>query len=232
MEPYERETILDCYTFTYAVEDDTVKTKWESGDKICLPHIVSRDLLNNVDGPWQFKLTNPVTGLYTHVGALGRTAQPSQTSVNVPQWILSKLQLEIGSKVRIEQVALPKAVKVVFKPDSETFFEDVTNQKTALEQGLQTFACLTKGDTIRVICDGCPYDLHVEKLCPENACSIIDTDLTTDFVESDEGKQKREAREAREAKAAERVRAREAPKTSTAFTVSVSRKKAEKGPTD
>lgn len=70
---------------------------------------------------------------------------------------MQNMTLEEGDLVQMESVSLPVGTFSKFQPLSPDFL-DITNPKAVLENGLRSFACLTKGKSIFI--DLCIYMIH------------------------------------------------------------------------
>jgi ubiquitin fusion degradation protein 1 len=95
--------------------------------------------------------------------------------------MLDHLCIEDGELIQIKNVSLPLATFSKFQPQSVDFL-DITNPKAVLELKLRYFACLTKGDIIRINYNDKNYELLVLETTPGDAVSIIECDMKVDFA--------------------------------------------------
>ena len=132
------------------------------------------DELEWIEGPMLFKLTCDRNFRYTHVGVLEFTANLDR--IHVPKWIMKNLLIKEGDKVTIESILLPPATYLKFQPQSVEFL-DIKEPKVVLQQQLQKYACITRGDLIAIKHDDKFYELWVLDVKPEAAVTIIDCEL-------------------------------------------------------
>lgn len=84
--------------------------------------------------------------------------------------------LQEGDFLNVESTHLPVATFSCFQPQSVDFL-DITNPKAVLENGLRSFACLTKGDVIAIKYNDKVYELSVLETKPGPAVVIIECDM-------------------------------------------------------
>jgi len=152
----------------------------ERGGKIIMPPSALEQLTRlNINYPMLFKLTNKKTRRETHCGVLEFVADEGK--VYLPLWMMHNMTLEEGDLVQMESVSLPVGTFSKFQPLSPDFL-DITNPKAVLENGLRSFACLTKGDVIAVQYNQKVYELCVLETKPGDAISIIECDMNVEFA--------------------------------------------------
>lgn len=161
------------------------KLEHEHSNKIIMPiSAMERLLAIEVSYPMQFRLNYEEK--YTHVGVIEFTAEEGYCYI--PNWIISMLKIPQGAIVDLINVELPVATFVKFKPVSMGIL-DHDDHKKLLEDNLRNFACLTVGDVITInepIYNASgyvlkKYELEVIELKPSNQCSIIESDIETEF---------------------------------------------------
>lgn len=133
----------------------------------------------NINYPMVFKLTNRKTERITHCGVLEFVADEGK--VYLPHWMMHNLLLQEGDFLNVESTHLPVATFSCFQPQSVDFL-DITNPKAVLENGLRSFACLTKGDVIAIKYNDKVYELSVLETKPGPAVVIIECDMNVDFA--------------------------------------------------
>eukprot|EP01138_Halocafeteria_seosinensis_P006991 gb/GECG01007149.1/.p1 GENE.gb/GECG01007149.1/~~gb/GECG01007149.1/.p1 ORF type:complete len:421 (+),score=49.41 gb/GECG01007149.1/:1-1263(+) len=180
---------LRCYSMAASGKDDK-----ERGDKVILPESKFQTLtMMQVQWPIQFKVSNENLQRYTHVGVLEFTAPEGR--VYVPHWIMQNLLVEEGDMLRFTNVSLPKGTFVKIRPRSSDFL-DISDPKAVLEMSLRNYSCLTKDDQVCINYNDRNYFFDVLELKPDNAVSIVETDMEVDFAppadyeEPDYGKKK------------------------------------------
>lgn len=162
----------------YAVVPFSAKRNLENGGKIILPPSALRTLSQmNIVYPMLFRIESRPK--FTHCGVNGFTAE--EGVVLVPHWIMQNLSVELGSLVLVSNVSLPLATFSLFKPRNEAFFQ-IQDHKSVLEQALGSYSCLTVGDVITISHEGQNHVIEVAKTEPENAVSIVECDMSVEFV--------------------------------------------------
>eukprot|EP01071_Lankesteria_metandrocarpae_P007008 Lankesteria_metandrocarpae@DN4552_c0_g1_i1.p3 len=96
--------------------------------------------------------------------------------------MMNNLLLKEGDIVRIVNTSLPKGTYVKLQPVT-TDFLDVANPKAVLENALRHFATLTVGDNIVIQYNNKNFEIEIIEAEPNNAISVIETDVKVDFVE-------------------------------------------------
>jgi ubiquitin fusion degradation protein 1 len=95
--------------------------------------------------------------------------------------MMQNLGIGEGDVVRVANVSLQKGKYVKLQPQSVDFL-DLTNPKAVLEVQLRNFACLTKGDVIRVMYLNKAYDISILETKPADAICIVEADVEVDFA--------------------------------------------------
>ncbi|KAJ1670524.1 ubiquitin fusion degradation protein, partial [Spiromyces aspiralis] len=126
-----------------------------------------------------FRITNTRTGEYSHAGVLEFTSEMGR--VWLPEWMMEKLQIRERDMVEIMNVTLPKCKFTKLEPQSVDFLE-ITDTRAVLEKAMTNYSTLTKGDVIPFKYAGKEYKIKVLELRPQDAVSIIETDMETDFA--------------------------------------------------
>ena len=98
----------------------------------------------------------------------------------MPYWIMQNLLLSEGDHVTVQNVTLPLANFVKFRPRSVDFI-NLSNPKTVLENTLRNFSCLTVDDQICINYNGKNYFIDVTEVKPSPAACIIEADVNVDF---------------------------------------------------
>lgn len=177
MGPFSRQ--YHAYSMIYA---DEKAQNANYGGKIFLPPSALQVLMNkpDIEYPMMFKLTNPVLSMSTHAGVLEFTAPEGQCYV--PSWIMSQLCLENGQVIQVNYTTLPKASFAKFQPQSANFIEDIGDHRAMLERHLRDYSCISKDDIIVVNYLNKDYKILIMETKPNNAVSIVDTDMNVDFA--------------------------------------------------
>lgn len=215
-------------------EDKGIK---RAADKMLLPPSVGNILMDQkayTNGAYFFELKNEV-GRMTHAGLLdfasaeGFVAIPPKVARCLwgPNCIITEAvdtvtggapmpglcsSDTISGPLQVTYRRLSKGTKVVFQPRSAEFQSKVGEQiREVLEEALLQHSCLTVGDWIQVVYEGECFDVRVRELEPENAVSIIDTEMEAEIHPSVETEEKiiEEEMAARKALEEKRLRERE-----------------------
>ncbi|TVU21954.1 hypothetical protein EJB05_31625 [Eragrostis curvula] len=180
-----------CLPTSYLGRGDIV----EDGNKVFLPtSAVDRVCSLNLEWPLHFRIQNPSTGRASHCGMLEFVAE--EGFIHVPTWfdlsswltdlaspfqLMERLGLEVNDLVLLQQKALPAATFLKLQAHTKDFL-DVAYPRELLEHNLKKYACLTAGETITVTEGDRRYCLNVLELQPEDAVSVLETDVNTDFA--------------------------------------------------
>jgi len=166
-------------SFFAATKNTGDPTNYESSDKILLPPSALSQLAQlHIEYPMLFELIPHNGGKRLHCGVLEFVADEGQ--MFVPFWMMENMQLEEGDLLTVRNASLQKGTYVKIRPQSKTFI-DLANPRAVLERTLAKYACLTKGETIRIFYNDRTYDIDVVELKPHDAVSIIEADLNVDF---------------------------------------------------
>lgn len=158
----------------------------DSSDKIILPPSVLETLINqsqaegiNLPSPLIFKITNPRNEKYTHVGV--REFSAEELSALLPNHVVKQLEVGPSDPVYVQFMDLPKGSSLTIKPLGTSY--DIEDWKVFLEAKLRSaFTALTKGNVLSISHSGQNYDFLVEKLEPEDAVCIVDTDIDLEIL--------------------------------------------------
>lgn len=166
-------------------------------DKILLPQSVLQSLLDQsgpshlLPSPLTFRITNPLTRQFTHVGV--REFSADEGTCLIPSVIASRIDLKEGQPINIKLVELPKATFLSLEiaesnelDTNQNSYHDVDDWKALLEAQLQSgYTALTKNDTLYISNPSNPsrhYKGLVKELKPDDAVLIINTDIDLDIV--------------------------------------------------
>ena len=195
-------------------------------DKVVLPPSAQGDLLYQgahlSGGPQHFQLSAPDGSACTHAGVLSFTA--AEGTIGLPPHIarcLGSRRRQAGGVVaataatdeagyegplHVRYVRLPKGTFCRLQPLKATFQRDVADIKAALEGLLATHSTLTVGDLLVLSTtaggEAVQHTLRVVELLPEDAVSVIETDLEVVLDVSEEAEAAAAARARAEAAAA------------------------------
>jgi hypothetical protein len=168
----------------YTVEQ--APEEFNNSDKIVLPSSALEQLLQKagssglLPSPLTFQLRHTHSGATIHCG-VKEFSSSSNTTVFVPSWIMTSLGLNQGDHVLIKLDLLPKGTWAQLQPLSADY-RDITDYRAALEAHLRGhYHTLTKGQTLSCKYGGRTYQFKVLQLKPQDAVSIIDTDLEVDM---------------------------------------------------
>lgn len=155
-------------------------------DKIVLPQTVLQELLDQsqeLPSPLIFRLTNPGTGNYTHVGVREFSA-PYGVAI-LPSTVGELLSVKVNDSVVAEMVELPKGTKLRLEPLRGNY--NVDDWKSMLEAQLNTtHTALTKGNVLTVTDPLRPentFEFKIQELEPAEAVCIVDTDVELEIGE-------------------------------------------------
>lgn len=168
------------------IVDSSKRTANVATDKILLPQTVLEELLNqsqDLPSPMIFRLTNPGTGDYTHVGV--REFSASDGVAVLPCAVGKLLNTKPNDTVVAEMVELPKGTKLRLEPLRGNY--NVDDWKSMLEAQLNTtHTALTKGNVLTVT-DPLrlenTFEFKIQELEPADAVCIVDTDVELEIDE-------------------------------------------------
>ncbi|KAK9480177.1 ubiquitin fusion degradation protein UFD1-domain-containing protein [Lipomyces japonicus] len=182
----------------------------DASDRIVLPQSVLESLVGRAGqgglaSPLTFTLFNPATGATTHCGV--REFSAPDNCVLLSQQLASALginkknDIENDSVISVEPRSLPKGTFVSLRPLGTDYLV-VDDWKALLEASLhKSYTTLTEGQTfvIKQPATQAPLTFLVDKLEPEPAVCIIETDLVVDIVpiSADQAEQSVRTRHAR-----------------------------------
>ena len=194
-------------------------------DKVMLPPSAQGDLVYQgahlSGGPQHFQLSAPDGSACTHAGVLSFTA--AEGTIGLPPHIarcLGSRRRQAGGEaamaatdeagyegpLHVRYVRLPKGTSCRLQPLKATFQRDVADIKEALEGLLATYSTLTVGDLLVLNTtaggEAVQHTLRVVELLPEDAVSVIETDLEVVLDVSEEAEAAAAARARAEAAAA------------------------------
>ena len=89
--------------------------------------------------------------------------------------------------VHVKYLRLPKATFSVLQPLGLDFAE-LANHKAVLETSLRMHATMTVGDVLTVQHQGLEYQLRVKELKPEEAVTVLETDMEVEVVPPESGR--------------------------------------------
>lgn len=156
------------------------------GDKIILPARVFEavgDRAFNTSAPLLIRVAARKTGGPFCFGTVLEFASEANSTI-LPAWMLKHLGINAGGQVEVAVLgeSLPKATFVSLQPQDPRFF-DFKDFRAVLESAIGShYATLMKGTTISINHFGEPYSVTVKDLAPEDACSIVDTEVEVDLV--------------------------------------------------
>jgi len=134
--------------------------------------------------PLIFQIRNDVVGRISHCGVLEFTAQDE--AAFLPNWMMENLLLSDGATITLTLTSLPKLTFVKLQP-LQYAFTTIPNPKAALEETLEKFTALTRGDTILTRYHHDDYLLQVTDVRPDDstidpaAGCVIDTTVEVAF---------------------------------------------------
>lgn len=164
------------------LDGSTYREDVDQGGKVIMPTSALEKLARlNIEYPMMFSIETRVKTT-THCGVLEFVAR--EGTINMPHWMMRNLALEEGARVRMRNVALPKATFAKFQPQHVDFL-DLTNPKAILEKSLRNVSCLTEGDIIAITYNKKIYEILVMEVKPKSpfkAVSIVECDVELDFA--------------------------------------------------
>ena len=169
---------------------DTILTATKSGlppnsNRVVLPVSALSHILDQatalgleIPHPLALALNNSRNGKKLYVGIREFTALES--TIELPEHVFHTLDAQPGDKIQTTLAALPKGTSVKLRPlNAEYEDEDI---KSLLESELRrNYTTLTVGEIISVQTQDQKIQFLIGELEPENAVSIVDTDLNTDI---------------------------------------------------
>ena len=185
-----------------------IEKQIEDGDKIILPPSVLDSIMQrytlSLPHPLLFEINNNASHRTSHCGVLEFSSPDA--SAYLPHWMMQNLLCEEGKELRLRIKSLPRGLEVQLRPVQYAFSQLPTPRET-LEYALRKFTTLTAGDTVRIEGGGKVWQVKVEAVqpvtCSPAAVSVINTDMSVEFLESVEGPRRED--EGEEAKLSEAV---------------------------
>mmetsp|Transcript_8799 Transcript_8799/g.23073 ORF Transcript_8799/g.23073 Transcript_8799/m.23073 type:complete len:393 (-) Transcript_8799:168-1346(-) len=169
------------------------RAELEQGDKIVLPSSALDALTRlHIQYPMTFRISREAATSssergsgsdaaptsFTHCGVLEFVAEEGHAYV--PGWMLARLGCSSGAIVRISNAKLRKGTDVTLRPKTSSFL-DISNPKVVLEATLRNFTCLTVSDSLPINYNSRTYWIDVVKLQPDDAVTIVEADVRTEF---------------------------------------------------
>lgn len=153
------------------------------GGKVFLPASALNKLTRlQITYPMLFELINGAAQKKSHAGVLEFTAEEGK--IYVPYWLMQMLELEPGDLLQVKSTDLPSGSFIKLQPQSPDFL-DISDPKAVLERAFREFSCLTTGDVFTFAYNDNTYSIAVletKPANPNNAISVLETDLEVDFA--------------------------------------------------
>ncbi|KAI8990997.1 ubiquitin fusion degradation protein UFD1-domain-containing protein [Mycotypha africana] len=174
----------------FVIDSNTdATTHLDQGDKIILPQIVLEQLLQQVGGvngtlpsPLTFQLKNHQLVDKVIYAGVKEFSLTNNALIQLPRWMIDFLSLHHGDHVLVKLAILPKGTYARLKPVSDAFFKNITDYRAALEAHLrQHYQTLTVNQPLSCRYGDQAYHFKVVDLKPQEAVSIVDTDLEVDL---------------------------------------------------
>ena len=121
-------------------------------------------------------------------GVLEFSAPPG--IVYAPHWMIRQLGVVPGARVSVQSMTpfgLQRATFIRFYPTQSSFFQDVADPRTLLEEELHNYTVLTTGDLIEIRHNTKTYDLRIVLTKPTRSVLLIDTNVNIEFATSEPG---------------------------------------------
>ncbi|KAK6458649.1 ubiquitin fusion degradation protein I [Scheffersomyces xylosifermentans] len=176
------EDYFRCYPIAM-MPDNIRKDDANFGGKIFLPPSALNKLtMLHIRYPMLFELSNETKSIKTHSGVLEFVAEEGRAYI--PQWMMSTLEVNPGSLLKISNCDLPLGSFVKIEPQSVDFL-DISDPKAVLENVLRKFSTLTVNDIIEINYNDSIYGIKVLEVKPTSqgkGICVVETDLETDFA--------------------------------------------------
>jgi ubiquitin fusion degradation protein 1 len=114
----------------------------------------------------------------THCGVLDFTGE--EDICYLPLHMFNRLCLHEGMAVNIRNVFLEKGKFIKFRPHQTEFVMN-PNPKVILENGLRSYVCISKKDTITIQFNKKKYLIDVVECKPKDTISLTNVDIEVDF---------------------------------------------------
>lgn len=178
--PKKFDRIFKAQPVSYANKNDTKEIN--TGNKIFLPNSALNQLSQmNIQYPMMFKITNCQNKRSTHCSVLEFTSPEGIVYLPICMFHNLYLNPDQHGYIKLENISLQKGTFVKFQPFRMIYINEVFNQQAILENQLSSYACLTKGDILEISFQEKCFKIEVIELKPQNAVSIIETDINVEF---------------------------------------------------
>eukprot|EP00916_Digyalum_oweni_P026956 GHVL01044246.1.p1 GENE.GHVL01044246.1~~GHVL01044246.1.p1 ORF type:complete len:333 (+),score=56.90 GHVL01044246.1:337-1335(+) len=151
-------------------------------DRIILPASALQDLITqttSTDHVYLFKL-QPREGRVTHCGVSEFTAD--EGTVRISRRLYKQLNMsDTNHKIIIYHAHLPNGTYCKLKPLSDGFSKLNIDIGSFMEEQLKHHSALTRGDKLTISYASDDYDFIVQEIKPEDAVSLINTDIVVDI---------------------------------------------------
>lgn len=114
----------------------------------------------------------------THCGVFDFTGE--ENHCYLPLHMFNRLCLTEGMKINLRNVYLEKGRFIKFKPHLTEFIMN-PNPKVILENGLRSYVCITKKDTITIQFNKKKYLIDVVECKPKDTICLTNVDIEVDF---------------------------------------------------
>jgi hypothetical protein len=139
-------------------------------------------------------ISNPNKRVCTYCGVLEFTSKPG--CLNMPYWMMSILQLEIGGNTIVQSYHLSKKATFIKIKPMQFAFVELANPKAVIETKIKNYVVLYTNQIIIIKHLDVEYSFTVIETRPFTVVTIIDADNTElEFAEADDYKQIMERRQ-------------------------------------
>lgn len=128
-----------------------------------------------------FRILNIELNISTHCGVLDFTGE--ENVCYLPLHMFNRLCLHEGMTVNLRNVFLEKGKFIKLRPH-ETEFIMNPNPKVILENGLRSYVCVSKKDTITIQFKRKNYKLDIVECKPKDVIALTNVDVEVDFEEA------------------------------------------------
>tara|TARA_B110000090_G_scaffold82809_1_gene94255 strand:+ start:96 stop:863 length:768 start_codon:yes stop_codon:yes gene_type:complete len=179
------------FIFPLHFSNDASHARFETTDKIILPYFALDDddvlcrLAEQESSPLIVKLENSATSRVMYCG-LGLSSEKVE-HLYVPEWVRTNLLADEGDPIAVSfEFEAQQASKVVLRPLSVDFFNDIDDQKVVLERALRDYTALTLHQEFAFSHGGKTYHMSVGEILDTQGescffCCITDCDVVVDF---------------------------------------------------
>jgi len=168
-----------------------LKTEYEFTGKIILPQypfktdLMAGKAFGTAENPVIFKLSNVKGGKSIYLG-LQEFHHDDSRMVLLPYWAIKELKMEVGEKVKIENMLsgeLPKGKMIKVQPLESEFVKEVEDPRQLIENFLnQHVSAISKDQLITIPYKEKEYELYIKEIKDVNEVSILVGDLTNTNV--------------------------------------------------